>query len=96
MKKRSIVIVGMAIILVALLLIGCGGGSDNITMEQFNSIEIGMDYSEVATIFERPGELFHAAGNARVYHWENSSPYALITVIFVNDEVDSTAQVGLD
>ena len=114
MKKRRIIITGMAVMLIALLLAGCSGNdSDNgngndtragsgiissgdVTLEQFDSIEIGMSYDEVAEILGRPGELAHEAGVTRVYHWANSLHTALVTVIIVDGEVDSTAQVGLD
>jgi len=100
MKKRSIILAGMAVLLLALLLAGCGGNSgessDDITLEQFNRIETGMDYSEVVAILGRSGELFHEAGVTRVYHWEDNSSSALVTVIFVDGEVNATAQVGLD
>jgi len=102
MKKKSIAIV-IAVLLIALLMTGCGGGnggggsgsSGNISLEQLNSIENGMSYDEVVEIFGRDGTFFHEGGNARVYHWENTSPNALITVIFVDGEVYATGESGL-
>jgi len=100
MKKRSIAIAVIAVLLIASLLIGCNGNSGGassggITLEQFNSIESGMSYDEVAGILGSSGELAHEAGVTRVYHWTNSSSSALVTVIFVDGSVDTTAQVGL-
>ena len=76
MRKKSIAITGMVILLTVLLLSGCGG--NNITLEQFDSIEVGMSYDEVAEILGRPGELaFERDGFAHVYHvyhWQFRSP----------------------
>jgi uncharacterized lipoprotein YehR (DUF1307 family) len=98
MRKRSLVpltLLVVAILLMAML-VGCGSNGDAITMEQFERVEAGMTYEEVAEILGASGRLAHGAGNTRVYHWDVSASGGLITVIFVNDVVDTTAQVGIN
>jgi len=96
MKKKSTIVVCVMCLLTIFLLTGCGGDGTDITLEQFNRIEVGMSYSQVVAIFGRDGEFNHEAGTTRVYRWPNSRHSALITIIFIDGYVNTTAQIGLD
>jgi len=99
MKKVSLVAVAVLLMALMAVMVACGSDyGDPITMEQFNRVEVGMVYEDVAAIFERPGRRLHERGNIHTYQW-NVYPdggSGLITITFMDDVVYNTHQVGLD
>lgn len=90
-------------ILMVLTLCACGTSEtkgDEISLEEFNSIENGMTYEQVCEIVGSEGTVQSTASSGEftmtMYTWKgNGDITSNANVTFTNDEVSAKAQLGL-
>lgn len=74
--------------------------SGGVTLANFNKIQTGMKYEEVASIFGDPGELTAQSEfggfKSEIYSWDAEKGFGSASVTFMNGEVQSKAQFGLE
>jgi hypothetical protein len=71
-----------------------------VTLANFTEVQTGMTYAEVCEIFGCPGELTMQTEimgmTSEMYSWDASSGFGNCTISFMNGEVQSKAQFGLE
>lgn len=101
--KVVVTIVSIAAILFSLLyilltVVSCEAYG-SLTYENYLKIHNGMTYSQVAEIFNSPGELTTSGGfedySLTYYTWQNSSGTKIVVVGFENNRVCAKSQIGL-
>lgn len=74
--------------------------SGAVTLANFNEVETGMTYGDVSEIFGNPGELTaqseFGGHKSEIYSWKTARGFGNATVTFMNGEVQSKAQFGLE
>lgn len=112
MRRFAQVAVGVALMLALLVPTACGGNDSSsnanptsptpanmVTLAQFNAIQEGMSYAQVAQVMGFQGTVSTRSDSGDVvgYSW-NSGPGAdalVIACVFVSDRLVSKAQSGL-
>ena len=69
---------------------------DEITLAEFNEVDIGMTYNEVKGILGKHGELSNETSisgyTSKMYTWSNGAFGGSVTILFSNEEVSSKSQ----
>ena len=101
LKRLTVVL--LVCVLVALTLVGCGGGEEGITLEQFEQVTYGMSESEVRSIFGEEGMLISSEADVlgepdtnRIYGWSGRGGEGFATIRFINGRVMTRNQTGLE
>jgi hypothetical protein len=95
-SSRVALIIGCAC---AVLGVGCeednsdsgsssGGGDVVITQAEFNEIQNGMTYEQVAAIVGDPGQIVQDGGGTLIVVWQNYSPASYAQVAFVDGRAE--------
>ena len=81
-------------IMAAMVNVGCGGGDDDdsgsarITLAEFNEIQIGMSYDQVAAIVAPASkDTDMNSGSIRIVQWGDKKSETILTVTFINGKV---------
>jgi outer membrane protein assembly factor BamE (lipoprotein component of BamABCDE complex) len=81
-----------------LLLCGCGSVGAKVTKAEFDQVQSGMTYSQVAAIIGDPGEKISESDMAGfhtvMYMWRNPTG-ANMNAMFQNDKMINKAQINL-
>ena len=71
-----------------------------VTLEQYDQIEEGMSYDEVVSIFggkETSSSESEVAGTkSEIMTWNGNGTFSAVTIGFINGEVSSKSQTGLE
>lgn len=71
-----------------------------VTLEQYNKIEDGMTYDEVITIFggkETSSSESEVAGiKSQIMTWNGNGDFSIVSIGFIDGEVSSKSQTGLE
>ncbi|MCU5658277.1 hypothetical protein OCB16_03325 [Bacillus cereus] len=67
-----------------------------VTIEEFNSLEYGMDYKEVIKLTGGSGGLMDKVGTRELYFFDGDQPSSFVTMTFKDGKLIDMSQVGLE
>ncbi|MED3037246.1 hypothetical protein CBR56_07655 [Bacillus thuringiensis] len=67
-----------------------------VTIEEFNSLEYGMDYKEVVKLTGGSGGLMDKVGTRELYFFDGDQPSSFVTMTFKDGKLIDMSQVGLE
>ncbi|MDM5432350.1 hypothetical protein QUG28_06145 [Bacillus hominis] len=67
-----------------------------VTIEEFNSLEYGMDYEEVVKLTGGSGGLMDKVGTRELYFFDGDQVSSFVTMTFKDGKLIDMSQVGLE